>query len=262
MRGENQTIRVEYEDEFEDEDDFRNDWRETRGPSLQSSSNSSSSSSSIFDRRNQKRFVTREYRIRWNPTRCVSHLPSRGRITRSGSIIGVAPVISRSKATRRRLSKAEESTQKATKIAKVGDESHVTEKSIWNKLFEVFEIFCANSPGSPARFRIRVRSAPPISTIFERVEKVKSLRGLYKVLAVTCAAGILTGCTTLVTGFNRIHDMMTKEETPEETHYYGAFFTSPLPMTSELPTEWPRHKKSAHKKPNLPQTQTADPEDP
>jgi hypothetical protein len=60
-----------------------------------------------------------------------------------------------------------------------------------------------------------------------RVEETKSVRGLYKVLAVTCAVGILTGCTTLVTSFNRIHDMMTKEETPEETHYYGAFFTSP-----------------------------------
>jgi hypothetical protein len=48
-----------------------------------------------------------------------------------------------------------------------------------------------------------------------------------KVLAAICAFGILTGCTTLVTSFNRIHDMMTKEETPEETHYYGAFFTSP-----------------------------------
>ena len=62
---------------------------------------------------------------------------------------------------------------------------------------------------------------------FLRVEGTKSVRGLYKVLAATCAVGILTGCTTLVTSFNRIHDMMTKEETPEETHYYGAFFTSP-----------------------------------
>ncbi len=32
----------------------------------------SNRSYSIFDRRNQKRFVTRENRIRWNPTRCVS----------------------------------------------------------------------------------------------------------------------------------------------------------------------------------------------
>ena len=66
-----------------------------------------------------------------------------------------------------------------------------------------------------------------MSTIFERDEETKSVRGLYKVLAVIFAVGILTGCQTLVTSFNRIHDMMTKEETPEETHYYGAFFTSP-----------------------------------
>src|SRR5271165_3660112 len=50
---------------------------------------------------------------------------------------------------------------------RVGDKSHVTEKSIRNKLFEVFEIFCANSPGSQTRFRTRVGSAPPMSrTIF------------------------------------------------------------------------------------------------
>src|SRR5271165_1863757 len=59
------------------------------------------------------------------------------------------------------------------------------------------------------------------------MEPNPSVRGLYKVLAVIFAVGILTGCRTLVTSFNRIHDMMTKEETPEETHYYGAFFTSP-----------------------------------
>jgi hypothetical protein len=59
------------------------------------------------------------------------------------------------------------------------------------------------------------------------VEEMNSLRGLYKVLAAICAVGILTGCTTLVTTFNRIHAAMTKEETPEESHNYGAFFTSP-----------------------------------
>ena len=32
--------------------------------------------------------------------------------------------------------------------------------------------------------------------------------------------------------------MMTKEETPEESHNYGAFFTSQLSMPSELPSEW------------------------
>jgi hypothetical protein len=52
------------------------------------------------------------------------------------------------------------------------------------------------------------------------------------------AAGILTGCTTLVTSLNRIHAAMTKEETPGESHNYGAFFKSSLSWTSELPTEW------------------------
>ena len=32
--------------------------------------------------------------------------------------------------------------------------------------------------------------------------------------------------------------MMTKEETPGESHNYGAFFKSSLSLTSELPTEW------------------------
>src|SRR5271157_2199904 len=35
---------------------------------------------------------------------------------------------------------------------RVGDKSHVTEKSIRNKLFEVFEIFCANSPDHKRAF--------------------------------------------------------------------------------------------------------------
>jgi hypothetical protein len=73
-----------------------------------------------------------------------------------------------------------------------------------------------------------------MSTIFERVEETNFLRRLCKVLAVIFAVGILTGCKTLATSFNRIRDMMTKEETPEETHYYGAFFTSPA-VKSESP---------------------------
>ena len=60
-----------------------------------------------------------------------------------------------------------------------------------------------------------------------RWNPTKSLRRLYKVLAVICAVGILTGCRTMTTSLNRIRDVMTKEETPEESHNYGAFFTSP-----------------------------------
>ena len=83
-----------------------------------------------------------------------------------------------------------------------------------------------------------------MSTIFEQVEETKSVRRLYKVLAVICAVGILTGCRTMTTSLNRIRDMMTKEETPEESHNYGAFFTSQLSMTSELPSEWSGPKRN------------------
>jgi len=43
------------------------------------------------------------------------------------------------------------------------------------------------------------------------------------------AVGILTGCTSLVTTFERIRAEMIKDETPEESHYYGAFFIWSLP---------------------------------
>jgi hypothetical protein len=49
---------------------------------------------------------------------------------------------------------------------------------------------------------------------------------------------ILTGCTTLVTSFDRIRAMMTpKEETNEEINNYGAWFTSAQSLISELPSE-------------------------
>jgi hypothetical protein len=50
--------------------------------------------------------------------------------------------------------------------------------------------------------------------------------------------GILTGCTSLVTSFNRIHASMTKQETPEESHNYGAFFRASRSLNTELPTQW------------------------
>jgi hypothetical protein len=57
-------------------------------------------------------------------------------------------------------------------------------------------------------------------------------------LSCLFAAGILTGCTTLATTFNRIHAEMTKEEMPEESRYYGAFFLGSLSSYSELPRQW------------------------
>jgi hypothetical protein len=59
----------------------------------------------------------------------------------------------------------------------------------------------------------------------------------------------LTGCTTLVTtfnrssktvedGFDRIWAGITNQETDEETTYYGAFFIWPLSSNSELPRKW------------------------
>jgi hypothetical protein len=83
--------------------------------------------------------------------------------------------------------------------------------------------------------RLYSATTRPMPTVFDRVGETKPVRELFKIFTIACAVGIFTGCRTLVTSFNRVRDMMTKEETPEETHYYGAFFTSPLSMTSELP---------------------------
>jgi hypothetical protein len=85
--------------------------------------------------------------------------------------------------------------------------------------------------------RLYSATARSTATVFDQVAETKPVRGLFKIFTIACAVGIFTGCRTLVTSFNRVHDMMTKEETPEETHHYGAFFTSPLSMTSELPSE-------------------------
>ena len=53
------------------------------------------------------------------------------------------------------------------------------------------------------------------------------MRALSSCMSCLFAVGILTGCTSLATTFNRIHAAMTKDETPEESHYYGAYFIGP-----------------------------------
>jgi hypothetical protein len=58
-------------------------------------------------------------------------------------------------------------------------------------------------------------------------------------LVLPLAAGMLNGCTTLVRSVNWIHAVMTKEEASEDINNYGAFFTSALPMSPELPSGWP-----------------------
>ena len=59
---------------------------------------------------------------------------------------------------------------------------------------------------------------------------------LFRLLPFTMV--ILTGCTTLVTSFDRIRAMMTpKEETNEESNNYGAWFTSAQSLIAELPSE-------------------------
>jgi hypothetical protein len=63
------------------------------------------------------------------------------------------------------------------------------------------------------------------------LQKISPLAPL--VLFLLFTAGIfLTGCTSLARSFNRIRAEMTKPETDEETHNYGAFFTAPRLLTS------------------------------
>jgi hypothetical protein len=58
------------------------------------------------------------------------------------------------------------------------------------------------------------------------------------VLVLFFAAGIFsTGCTSLVRGYNRVRAEMTKPPTDEETHNYGAFFTTPRSLTSDGPAK-------------------------
>jgi hypothetical protein len=53
------------------------------------------------------------------------------------------------------------------------------------------------------------------------------------------AVGLLTGCTTLVTSYNRVRaEIMNAQEPKEESqNYYGAFFISAASLTSGRPTE-------------------------
>jgi hypothetical protein len=58
------------------------------------------------------------------------------------------------------------------------------------------------------------------------------------VLVLPIAAVIfLTGCTSLVKGFNSIRAEMAKPESDQEIHNYGAFFTTPESLTSDGPTK-------------------------
>jgi hypothetical protein len=58
------------------------------------------------------------------------------------------------------------------------------------------------------------------------------------VLAMVFAAGIFfTGCTSLARGFNWVHAEMTKPPTDEDTHNYGAFFTTPRSLRSDEATK-------------------------
>jgi hypothetical protein len=59
-----------------------------------------------------------------------------------------------------------------------------------------------------------------------------------RLLLLPFAVGILTGCTSLVTSYNRIRAALTEGEEPEESHYYGAYFTSSPSLAPELPSEW------------------------
>lgn len=49
------------------------------------------------------------------------------------------------------------------------------------------------------------------------------------------AVVILSGCTTLVRSYDRIRAVMTKEDTDEQINNYGAYFSSSLSLTPELP---------------------------
>ena len=61
---------------------------------------------------------------------------------------------------------------------------------------------------------------------------------LSRLLLLPFAVGILTGCTSLVTSYNRIYSMMTQDDTPDEVHHYGAYFSSSTSLTPGLPSQW------------------------
>jgi hypothetical protein len=52
------------------------------------------------------------------------------------------------------------------------------------------------------------------------------LTWLFHLLLVSL--GFLTGCTMLNRNYNRIRAELTKPETDEDTHNYGAYFEAPL----------------------------------
>ena len=57
-------------------------------------------------------------------------------------------------------------------------------------------------------------------------DAMSRLTWLFHLLLVSL--GFLTGCTILNRNYNRIRAELTKPETDEDTHHYGAYFEAPL----------------------------------
>jgi hypothetical protein len=70
----------------------------------------------------------------------------------------------------------------------------------------------------------------------------KNVRGILRFipsfLVLSFCCGVLPGCKSLLTTFNRIHAAVTNQE-PDEQHNYGAFFSWSLASNSERPRNDP-----------------------
>lgn len=62
-------------------------------------------------------------------------------------------------------------------------------------------------------------------------DEMPRLTWLFHVLLISM--GFVTGCTMLSRNFNRIRTEMTKPETDEDTHNYGAYLEAPFSATSK-----------------------------
>jgi hypothetical protein len=77
-----------------------------------------------------------------------------------------------------------------------------------------------------------VRSVLVLSLSTRYDDAMSRLTWLFHFLLVSL--GLLTGCTMLSRNYNRIRAELTKPETDEDTHNYGAYFEAPFSATSKV----------------------------
>jgi hypothetical protein len=76
------------------------------------------------------------------------------------------------------------------------------------------------------------RSVLELSLSTQYDDEMSRLTWLFHVMLLSL--GLLTGCTMWTRDFNRIRAELTKPDTDEDTHNYGAYLEAPFPANSKV----------------------------